>query len=142
MEEVFKLPGSNIGYSCTELKQESPTSCFGRFIFLDLEPDQGHALGTLFRQILLNHEWGLGITGIKIKGTDDEFSNLKGLREDTLDLCLNAQKIVFAPLEFKYTDMDPYYHKQNILMYLSVQGPGVVTAKDFKFVAAEPAPVD
>ena len=92
-----------------------------RFEMEPLSPGYGITVGNTLRRILLSSLEGTAIKSVKIAGASHEFSTLKGLKEDIVDLILNLKTA-----RFKLTGDGP------VSLSLSVKGPKKVTASDFK----------
>jgi DNA-directed RNA polymerase subunit alpha len=60
-----------------------------------LYPGYGHTLGNSLRRIILSSIPGVAITTVKINGVDHEFSTMKGVKEDIINIILNLKKIRF-----------------------------------------------
>lgn len=71
-------------------KQEGNTT---EFVFEPLERGFGHTVGNALRRVLLSSLPGHAITQVKIKGADHQFSTLKGVTEDVVELLLNIKEI-------------------------------------------------
>lgn len=79
----------------------------------------GTTLGNALRRVLLSSLPGTAVTAIKIKGAQHEFSTLKNVKEDILEIILN-----FKMLRLKmFTD-------EKVRLKLHVKGEKKVTAKD------------
>jgi DNA-directed RNA polymerase subunit alpha len=70
----------------------------GIFEFRPLEPGFGITIGNALRRILLSSLEGFAITNIKIEGVDQEFSTIKGVVEDVVEIILNLKQIRFKRL--------------------------------------------
>ncbi len=70
----------------------------GRFEFRPLEPGFGITIGNALRRILLSSLEGFAITSIKIEGVEQEFSTIKGVVEDVVEIILNLKQIRFKRL--------------------------------------------
>ena len=70
----------------------------GKFEFRPLEPGFGITIGNALRRILLSSLEGFAITTIKIEGVDQEFSIIKGVVEDVVEIVLNLKQIRFKRL--------------------------------------------
>jgi len=70
----------------------------GKFEFRPLEPGFGITIGNALRRILLSSLEGFAITSIKIEGVDQEFSTIKGVVEDVVEIVLNLKQIRFKRL--------------------------------------------
>src|SRR5450830_303063 len=60
-----------------------------------LYPGYGHTLGNSLRRIILSSIPGVSITTVKIDGVDHEFSTMKGVKEDVINIILNLKKVRF-----------------------------------------------
>jgi len=65
----------------------------GVFEFRPLEPGFGVTIGNALRRILLSSLEGFAITSIKIDGVAHEFSTIKGVVEDTVEIILNLKQV-------------------------------------------------
>ncbi len=86
-----------------------------------LEAGFGHTLGNALRRVMLGHLTGAAITRVKIDGVDHEFSPLKGVHEDVVQLIQNLKGVHFAMSQKKVT-----------IVTLDVSGEREVTAGDLK----------
>ena len=90
---------------------------------LTIEPlyfGYGTTLGNALRRVLLSSLPGAAVTAVNIKGVDQEFSAIKDVKEDALNICLNLKN-----LRLKSHSEEP------VKLTLKVKGEKVVTAKDF-----------
>lgn len=67
----------------------------GFFTFKPLEPGFGQTLGNSLRRVLLSSLEGYAISSIRIAGVDHEFSTIKGVYEDVVDIILNFKQVRF-----------------------------------------------
>ncbi len=65
------------------------------FEFAPLEPGFGATIGNALRRVLLNSIEGYAITHVRIDGVHHEFSTIKGVREDVVDILLNLKQVRF-----------------------------------------------
>ncbi len=65
----------------------------GTFEFRPLEPGFGVTIGNSLRRILLSSLEGYAITSIKINDVLHEFSSIKGVAEDMVDIILNLKQV-------------------------------------------------
>ena len=84
------------------VKELSKTSA--EFVIKPLYPGYGNTLGNSLRRVLLSSVKGAAITAFSIEGTTHEFTAIKGIREDVVDIILNLKNIRFkmhtdAPVE-------------------------------------------
>lgn len=104
--------------------EETNNGCFARFIVEPLDRGFGITLGNCLRRVLLSALPGAAAVGIKINGIQHEFSSLKGVMEDVVDIVLNiknlAVKTTDTSLDFK------------TILRINKYGAGEVTAADFE----------
>ena len=93
----------------------------GKFEFRPLEPGYGITIGNALRRILLSSLEGFAITSIRINGVDQEFSTIKGVVEDVVEMVLN-----FKQVRFKQQIDEVTTEKVN----LSISGQDVFKAGD------------
>jgi DNA-directed RNA polymerase subunit alpha len=86
-----------------------------------LYPGYGHTLGNSLRRIILSSIPGVSITTIKIDGVDHEFSIMKGVKEDVINIILNLKKVRFKVV-----------NDEEQTVTLKVKGINNVTAKDIE----------
>ncbi len=65
------------------------------FEFSPLEPGFGTTIGNALRRVLLNSIEGYAITHVRLDGVHHEFSTIKGVMEDVVNILLNLKKIRF-----------------------------------------------
>jgi DNA-directed RNA polymerase subunit alpha len=85
-----------------EVKEISKTQA--EFVIRPLYYGYGNTLGNSLRRVLLSSVKGAAITEFSIEGTTHEFTAIKGIREDVVDIMLNLKNIRFkvhsdAPIE-------------------------------------------
>jgi len=71
------------------------TDAHGVFEFSPLEKGYGVTIGNAMRRILLSSLEGYAITSLKIQGVDNEFSTIKGVVEDVVEIVLNMKQVRF-----------------------------------------------
>ncbi|MBI4100525.1 DNA-directed RNA polymerase subunit alpha [Candidatus Microgenomates bacterium] len=101
-------------------KEETPN--YGKFSLETLDPGYGHTLGNALRRVLLSSLPGAAITTVRIDGVKHQFTTLKGLKEDILELILNLKKV-----RVKIYDTD-----KPVKLILSARGPKKITAADIE----------
>jgi DNA-directed RNA polymerase subunit alpha len=111
MSNTIHTPG------VVNVDEHSPTS--STFSIEPLHSGYGMTLGNSLRRVLLSSISGAVITAFKIEGITHEFTTIKGVKEDVVDIIMNLKSIRFRV----YGD-----EQQNLR--LTKQGRGVVTAKD------------
>jgi len=65
----------------------------GIFEFKPLEPGFGQTIGNSLRRILLSSLDGYAISAVRIAGIDHEFSIIKGVVEDVVEIVLNLKQV-------------------------------------------------
>ena len=98
---------------------------YGLFEISPLPRGYGHTLGNALRRILYSSLKGTGITSVKIKGVDHEYSTIDGVKENVVDIIMNLKQI-----KFKTTSDDKFTCK------LSGKGKKVLTAGDIEVSGA------
>lgn len=104
--------------------EETDNGSFARFIVEPLEKGYGITLGNAMRRTLLSALPGSAPIAIRIAGVAHEFSTVRGVTEDVVDIILNLKSLA---LKCKNTDRD-------FVTYLHIRknGAGEVTARDFE----------
>lgn len=98
-------------------KNETPEE--GTIVIEPLIQGFGHTLGNSLRRVMLAHLPGAAPVKVKIKGINHQFTTLKGMREDIVELILNLKQLRIA-----------YQSHQPETIKLQVTGPGPVKASD------------
>jgi DNA-directed RNA polymerase subunit alpha len=65
----------------------------GVFEFKPLEPGFGQTIGNSLRRVLLSSLEGFAISAIRIAGVDHEFSSIKGVVQDVIEIILNLKQV-------------------------------------------------
>lgn len=66
----------------------------GELVVQPLEPGFGITLGNALRRVIISSVEGSAVTSIAIKGVNNEFSSIKGVVEDVLQIVLNIKEVV------------------------------------------------
>ena len=105
--------------------EETDGGNFARFVVEPLEKGYGITLGNCMRRTLLSSLPGSAPIAFRIAGVAHEFSTIRGVSEDVVDIVLNLKG-----LAVKCTNQD-----KNFITYLRLRKntPGEVTARDFEF---------
>lgn len=85
----YKLPE----VSLMQVKQERSEGNSATFVIEPLSPGFGLTMGNALRRVLLSSLEGAAITSIRIDGVSHEFSTIKGVRQDVVDIILNLKQI-------------------------------------------------
>ncbi len=91
------------------------------FVVEPLHTGYGMTLGNSLRRVLLSSIQGAAITAFKIEGVTHEFTTVKGVKEDVVDIMLNLKQV--------YLRM---HSDEPQTLRLEKKGAGVVTAGDIK----------
>ncbi|MGB0861839.1 MAG: DNA-directed RNA polymerase subunit alpha [Saprospiraceae bacterium] len=81
----FQRPEKILMHKATEFE--------GFFEFKPLEPGFGQTVGNSLRRVLLSSLEGFAISAIRIAGVDHEFSTIRGVVEDVVDIILNLKQV-------------------------------------------------
>ncbi len=111
--ETFPLP--------QQLTSEKVSASRARITIEPCYPGYGTTLGNALRRVLLSSLPGAAVTAVKITGVDHEFSTIKGVMEDVVDLLLNIKQ-----LRLKVHTQEP------VKFYLRVTGEREVTGADIE----------
>lgn len=101
---------------------QKDTDFYGLFEFAPLEKGYGVTIGNSLRRILLSSLEGYAITNVKIQGVDHEFSSIKGVIEDLVDIVLNLKQVRFK----KVSESEENIEK----IFISIKGKDQFTAGD------------
>ncbi|MFC1621981.1 DNA-directed RNA polymerase subunit alpha [Patescibacteria group bacterium] len=78
-----------------KIKTVSESATRGVFEFDPLPKGFGYTLGNTLRRVLLTSLEGAAITQIKVSGITHQFSALKGVKEDLVEIILNLKQVRF-----------------------------------------------
>jgi DNA-directed RNA polymerase subunit alpha len=101
------------------VEEHSATSA--SFVIEPLQAGYGNTLGNSLRRVLLSSIKGGAITAFRIEGASHEFTTIKGVKEDVVDIMLNLKNV-----KLKVSTDEP------VELRLEKKGAGVVTAGDIK----------
>ncbi|WP_420265624.1 DNA-directed RNA polymerase subunit alpha [Candidatus Magnetominusculus dajiuhuensis] len=114
----------NSGFQLPEnvyFEEETFTDTYGRLIAEPLERGYGITIGNALRRVLLSSIEGAAITSVKFEGVYHEFSTIKGVKEDVVQIVLNLKKLRFR-----------LHGDEELNATIDVSGSAVVAAKDIK----------
>ncbi len=97
----------------------------GTFEFKPLEPGFGQTIGNSLRRVLLSSLEGYAISAVRIAGVDHEFSTIKGIVEDVVDIILNLKQVRIK----KVIEDDESIEEK---VYLTITGKDTFTAADIE----------
>lgn len=83
-------------------------------------PGYGTTLGNALRRVLLSSLPGGAVTAVRLKGVDHEFSTIKHVKEDVVEIILNMKSLRLR-----------VHSEEPVEIELTVKGEKVVTAADF-----------
>ena len=121
---------------------EEKSQDYGKFYIEPLERGYGDTLGNALRRLLLSSIRGAAVTAVKIDGVLHEFSTIKGIREDVIEILMNLKHIpIKAKTEnaavneegFKIITLDSDDLPKDF--FTREENPGVITAQDINKVA-------
>jgi len=111
----FQLPDT------IRFDEETLTDTYGKLIAEPLERGFGTTLGNALRRVLLSSVEGAAVTAVKVPGALHEFSTIKGIKEDVVDIILNIKKLRFK-----------LYSNGKKIVTIKVKGPGIVKGEDIQ----------
>ena len=107
------------------VKTEDHSATSATFVIEPLHTGYGMTLGNSLRRVLLSSIAGAAVTAIKVEGATHEFTTVKGVKEDVVDIMLNLKGIRFRV----FGDNDTH------TLRIVKKGKGSVTAKDVQATA-------
>jgi len=113
MSKMIHTPG------LVQVDDHSATSA--TFVVEPLHSGYGMTLGNSIRRVLLSSIAGAAVTSFKIEGVTHEFTTVKGVKEDVVDIMLNLKGVRFR-----------VYGEEPQQVRIVKSGKGVITAKDIQ----------
>ncbi|RKQ95877.1 DNA-directed RNA polymerase subunit alpha [Kushneria sinocarnis] len=102
-----------------DIKVEEVNANHARIVLEPFERGFGHTLGNALRRILLSSMPGCAVTEAEIEGVLHEYSAIEGVQEDVIEILLNLKGVAAR-----------MHGRDDVVLTLSKQGPGVMTAGD------------
>jgi DNA-directed RNA polymerase subunit alpha len=102
-----------------KIEREAVATNYGKFVVSPLERGFGITVGNALRRVLLSSLEGASVTSIRISDVSHEFSPIKGVREDVLQVMLNLKQLRLL-----------LHEGDTSRLRIEVEGEGVVTAAD------------
>lgn len=102
-----------------KIERDAVARNYGKFVISPLERGYGITLGNAIRRVLLSSLEGAATTSVRISDISHEFSEIKGVREDVLQLMLNLKQLRVI-----------LHETDSARLRIEVQGEGVVTGAD------------
>ncbi len=103
-----------------EIKNVKTEGNLSTFAIEPLYPGYGMTLGNSLRRVILSSLPGAAVTAVKIEGVSHEFSTIKDVKEDVVDITLNLKQLCVKS-----------FSDEIVTLHLSASGEGVVTAAKF-----------
>lgn len=113
-----------VGFQLPEMirfDEETLTDMYGKLVAEPLERGFGTTLGNALRRVLLSSIEGSAVTAVKIPGALHEFSTIKGVKEDVVDVILNIKKLRFK-----------LFSNGKRIATVKVKGPRSITGEDIQ----------
>lgn len=112
---------SNAIYNPVLAKVDEHSNTSATFVVEPMQAGYGNTLGNSLRRVLLSSIRGGAIVAFRIEGATHEFTTVKGIKEDVVDIMLNLKNVYIRV----HTD-------EPVELRLEKKGAGVVTAADIK----------
>ena len=96
----------------------------GEFEFKPLEPGFGQTVGNSLRRVLLSSLEGYAISAVRIAGVDHEFSTIKGVVQDVVEIILNLKQVRLKRVDGNDESDEPE------TLYLTISGKEQFLASD------------
>jgi DNA-directed RNA polymerase subunit alpha len=100
---------------------EDHSATSATFVIEPLHAGYGNTLGNSIRRVLLSSIRGGAIVAFRVEGASHEFTTIKGVKEDVVDIMLNLKNV-----RVKVHGDEP------VELRLEKKGAGVITAADIK----------
>lgn len=104
-----------------EIKTVKTEGNLATFAIEPLFPGYGMTLGNSLRRVILSSLPGAAVTAVKIEGVSHEFSTIKDVKEDVVDIILNLKQLCVKS-----------HSDEVVSLKLVASGEGVVTAEKFE----------
>lgn len=112
---------SNTIHTPSVVKVDEHTNNSATFVVEPLHSGYGNTLGNSIRRVLLSSISGAAVTAFKIEGYTHEFTAVKGVKEDIVDIMMNLKGVHFR-----------VYGDEPQQLRITKQGAGTITAKDIE----------
>ncbi len=103
------------------VKVDDHSATSATFSVEPLHTGYGMTLGNSLRRVLLSSIAGAAVTAFKIEGATHEFTTVKGVKEDIVDIMLNLKNVRFR-----------VFSEEPQTLRIVKKGKGVITAKDIE----------
>ncbi len=78
-------------------EKETYRDNYGKIIIEPLERGYGATIGNSLRRVFLSSVEGIAITALKVEGVSHEFSTIKGVKEDVVEIVMNLKQVALKP---------------------------------------------
>ncbi len=112
---------ANLVHNPALAKVEELTKTSATFVIEPMQAGYGNTLGNSLRRVLLSSIRGGALVAFRVEGATHEFTTVKGVKEDVVDIMLNLKNVHLRV----HTD-------EPIELRLEKKGAGTVTAGDIK----------
>lgn len=103
------------------VKVDDHSKTSSTFVIEPLHSGYGMTLGNSIRRVLLSSIAGAAVTSFKIEGATHEFTTIKGVKEDVVDIMQNLKGVRFR-----------VFNDEPQTLRIVKSGKGVITAKDIQ----------
>lgn len=103
------------------VKVDDHSATSATFVIEPLHTGYGMTLGNSLRRVLLSSIAGAAVTSFRIEGASHEFTTVKGVKEDVVDIMLNLKGVRFR-----------VFGDEAQILRINKKGKGLVTAKDIE----------
>lgn len=110
---------SNNSMVIPKIERDAMSQNYGRFVIGPLEFGYGITLGNALRRVLLSSLPGAAVTSIRVSDVLHEFSEIPGVKEDTMQVLLQVKQLRLI-----------LHEGETARLRLDVRGEGTVTAAD------------
>lgn len=118
---LFKIMEQTLNADLVEVKIVRQSAGQGVFAIGPLPTGFGQTIGNTLRRVLLSSLPGAALSQVRFDGVPHQFSTIKGVKEDVVELTLNLKKV-----RLKIEGDQP------AALTISAKGPGEVKAGDIK----------
>ncbi len=115
---------SNAIYNPVLAKVDEHSSTSATFVVEPMQAGYGNTLGNSLRRVLLSSIRGGAIVAFRVEGATHEFTTVKGIKEDVVDIMLNLKNVYVR-----------VHSDEPVELRLEKKGAGEVTAADIKTTA-------
>ncbi len=102
-----------------KIERDAMSRNYGRFVIGPLESGYGITLGNSLRRVLLSSLPGTAVTSVRVSDVLHEFSDISGVKEDTMQVLLQVKQLRLV-----------LHEGDTSRLRLDVRGEGTVTAAD------------